>query len=169
MDVAGIQAVVNTTIDQGRGVILMMHPSYLELGSGIAPAQLDEALEWIAEQRDAGRIEVVTPSGLHACDIDQAGRTPILTIPDFAQRTYGSVFTSSFGQYGPHELLIETTPGAQVGVTIDSDPLLVDIQRTITIGPSGRAWVPFSVPLSATRIGVSLTGVTTGRAEVRAI
>lgn len=60
------------------------------------------------------------------------------------------------------------TPDELTNMT-NSDPLLVDIQRTVTVGDSGQAWVPFSVPLSATKIGISLPGVTTGHAEVRAV
>lgn len=84
------------------GVVLMMHPSLLN-GSGASTATLTAILDYIVAERDAGRLMVLTMSGLMGADVRSSYRHNVLApfsanTPWTNQTTHtrsGDVFSSS--------------------------------------------------------------------------
>lgn len=178
----------------GAGVQLMMHPNMLTLTDGISPAVLTEILDWIVVERDAGRIVVLTTSGLVVADARHAYRQSILrpfgsdvwtgtsgwtfsgttaTGTSGAGIMSGSVVLSTLGHVRgrPRELVIDARSAAgavlSMGVTGQS---ALSAARNITL-PSDNAWrtyrVPFTVPASGTSLTVNLGRVSGGALEIR--
>ena len=62
----------------GGGVMTRMHPMYLDTPGYITTAQLTEFLEWVAAERDTGRLIVLTAAGLNLADSSSSERRNLL-------------------------------------------------------------------------------------------
>lgn len=58
----------------GGGVMLRHHPMYLDTAGYLSTAELDTFLGWVATERDAGRLLVLTPDMLNLADADRTRR-----------------------------------------------------------------------------------------------
>lgn len=67
----------------GAGISFMVHPSLIGTEGKITAAVLNELLAYMASERDAGRIEVMTASGLTLADIRHGSRFNLLPNGDF--------------------------------------------------------------------------------------
>lgn len=65
---ADIVALIKEAQDTGSGLCMMAHPSNLDAPGFITSAILDEVLNYVATERDAGRLTVLTHSGLLMAD-----------------------------------------------------------------------------------------------------
>lgn len=65
---ADIIALIREAQDTGSGLCVMMHPSNLDAPGYITSAILDEVLNYVAAERNAGRLAVLTHSGLLMAD-----------------------------------------------------------------------------------------------------
>lgn len=61
-------SLVKKAADRATGTVIMVHPNIIDLGGYITTAILAEILDYIVAERDAGRLEVLTVSGLLAAD-----------------------------------------------------------------------------------------------------
>lgn len=181
--------------EMGAGVQLMMHPNMLTLPDKITTAVLTEILDWIAAERDAGRLLVLTTSGLLVADARHAYRANILrgfgtavwssltgwtvaggvaTGSTSAGVMSGAVSLSSLAHVKgrPRELAVEarSATGASLRVGVTGSTTL-SVSKTFTV-PGGNTWntyrVPFSLPVSATSLTVSLGRLSGGTMEMRA-
>lgn len=62
----------------GGGVMMRQHPMYLDAGGYLTTTQLDTFLGWVAAERDAGRLLVVTPDLLNLADAGISKRRNLL-------------------------------------------------------------------------------------------
>lgn len=62
----------------GGGVMMRQHPMYLDAGGYLTTTQLDTFLGWVAAERDAGRLLVVTPDLLNLADAGSSKRRNLL-------------------------------------------------------------------------------------------
>lgn len=65
---AQVQDMVRKAQARGMGVSLMMHPTRLDTTGYMSTATLDAAMAWLAEERDLGRLAVLTGTGLGFAD-----------------------------------------------------------------------------------------------------
>ncbi|MEE2568611.1 polysaccharide deacetylase family protein [Pseudarthrobacter sp. J64] len=81
---ATIQAWVDGAITAGAGIQLMLHPALVDTAGHLTTAQLETALAYIAGRRDAGALEVLTPSGLLLADLQTDQRHNLVANGRFA-------------------------------------------------------------------------------------
>lgn len=65
---ADIIAVIEEAQDTTSGVCMMIHPSVIDKPGYITSAMLEEVLDYVAAERDAGQLAVLTHSGLVSAD-----------------------------------------------------------------------------------------------------
>lgn len=73
-----VQSYVRNAQDLGGGIVLMMHPMAIDTPGNVTAAQVDEVLGWIAAERDAGRLEVLTVGGLAMADTGTTHRQDLI-------------------------------------------------------------------------------------------
>lgn len=76
---------IDGAVNLGQGIELMCHSAYLDTSGRITSAQLLEILDHIVTLRDAGLVEVVTPSSLPFCDPSSTRRLDLVSNGDFAK------------------------------------------------------------------------------------
>lgn len=178
----------------GAGVQLMMHPIALSQEGGITTAVLTQLLDWIAAERDAGRLRVLSLSGMLVADAKSGYNMNILrafgssiwssttgwavTGATAAGSTgagvmSGAVSLSNLGHVGGRirELVVEarSTAGStlRMGVT-GSSGLAVSKSLAIQSGNTWRTYrIPFTIPASATSLTVSLGRLSGGAMDMR--
>lgn len=69
-----VKAHIQNAQKVGGGVMLRHHPMYLDAAGYLTTAQLDAFLAWVAVERDAGRLLVITPDLLNLADTDRTRR-----------------------------------------------------------------------------------------------
>ena len=67
-DAASIIALMTEARDTASGLSVMIHPNQLDKAGRITTATLTTVLDWLAAERDAGRIDVLTYGGLSVAD-----------------------------------------------------------------------------------------------------
>lgn len=135
----------------GMGVNIFMHPSKIE--NGIPASSVVTMLEWLAAERDAGRIEVLTISGFAWSDTSSTR----LNLAAEPQWTGDSVTVSvrplmDYLQGGQFQLTATSSTDQAVTLTATSDQggLAASVTQEVTGG--GTARLNFSIPVSATSI-----------------
>ncbi|PRB69528.1 hypothetical protein [Arthrobacter sp. MYb213] len=151
----------------GLGTHIYMHPSFIN--NGITDAAVVTMLEWLAEQRDAGQIEVLTVSGFSWADTSEmrmklskesawVDDTTVLELAPLHEYLRGSqVMLSGV-----------SSAGGQVTLTATSDAGGLNASVTQTVVAGGKARLCFSVPKSTTTITLTSTGGLNSR-EVTAV
>ena len=76
--IATVKSLIAEAQKVGGGVMTRMHPMYLDTSGYITTAQLTEFLEWVAVERDAGRLMVLTAAGLNLADSSSSERRNLL-------------------------------------------------------------------------------------------
>lgn len=187
-------AVMQQAQQMGAAVQLMLHPNALNLAGNITTAILTQILDWIVTERDAGRLVVLTTSGLLVADARSGYRNNILrgfgtavwsntagwTFADnvatgtaAAGVMTGSVSLANLGHVGGRvrELFVEarSAAGASIGLGVTGDSGL-SASRQIAV-PSDNVWrayrVPFTIPATGTSLTVELGRVSGGAASLR--
>lgn len=177
----------------GAGVQLMMHPNMLTIEGRINTAVLTQILDWIANERDARRLVVLSASGLLLADGRNSYRSNFLrafntsvwtntagwtingnmaTGSTAAGVMTGTVSLANLGHKGGRlqELVIEARAGAtaviRMGVTAEGG---LALSKDIDI-PASSTWktyrVPFTLPNSATALTVKLGRVSGGALDM---
>ena len=141
---AQLQGRVNG-IPSGHGLTIMFHPALVDTTGNITAANLGAFLSWLAAERDAGRLVVLTPGGLAIADHT---RPPVVHGPTLeVQRTGTAGATYIARSTGAGTLTVTD----QTGTTL----------ATKTNATSGPLWLPVTVPLDATSITATVTGTLT--------
>lgn len=178
----------------GAGVQLMMHPNMLTLAGKITTSVLTEILDWIVAERDAGRLVVLTTSGLLMADGGRSYRNNILrgfgtsvwssttgwtvsgttaTGTTSAGIMSGSVSLANLGHVTGRvrELVVQARSAAgavmRIGLTGSTS---LSVSKDFTI-PADNTWrtyrIPASLPNSATTLTATLGRVSGGAMEMR--
>lgn len=164
---------MKTLIDRARdwrvGVVMMWHAHNLDTSGNTTTAALTEALDYLAAERDAGNILVLTVSGMATADAStDYRRDPLAT---HAGTTWSESFT--FPQFrrelpGSTRELTATVTGT-AGATVTSK--VGESTKTHTIPASGSLELrhPATIPTDATSLVVSITGGATANAHLYAV
>lgn len=81
---SSVASLVDAAKDTATGLVLAIHPRVIGMSGQITEATLTEILDYIAAERDAGRIDVLTVSGLLCADPYIDRRHNMLRTPDFS-------------------------------------------------------------------------------------
>ena len=149
-----IQSLAGTTM----GVKCFMHPSQIGLAGKISEAKLVETLEWLAAERDAGRIEVLTVSGFAYADVTSNARMNIA--PSWTGDQAVISLSPMMDYLAGSQVLVETTAETSGTLTISatSDTGGLDATATHTATAGRRYRLAFSIPKSAKTITITAPG-----------
>ena len=170
--VSTAQGWVNTARDSQTGVTLMLHANYLDTAGYMTTAQLGEVLAYIAAERDAGRLAVLTPSAILLADrgaTQRAGTllSPAAASPGATTTAWSETVTTrtAAGQYGvPHEAVAHVrataagTVSLSVAITAGGTTRTEQHSLSMTSGQVARLTVPVTPPLTTTSTVVTLSG-----------
>lgn len=158
---------VNRARDWGVGIVMMWHANNIGAGSNMSVSDFTAVLDYVAAQRDAGNILVLTMGGQAVADSSHSYRDDLLEgytgtssrqfiYPQFRQNIPGSI----------RELVATVTGVAGTSVT----STIGEQTRTFTIPSSGtlnlRHAVTIPLDISTTlSVSITGTGITTKNAS----
>ncbi|ASR80272.1 tail protein [Arthrobacter phage Heisenberger] len=99
----------------GTGLQLMLHPSQMDTAGNITTTTFNEIMDWIASERDAGRLVVLSTSGLFLADMHSSVRHNLLRNPEL-QGTNG---WNTSGYTGFTGFAQSNTSAGQISQNID--------------------------------------------------
>lgn len=186
---AQVQDTIRQAQDSGMGVVLMLHPEKLDTAGFMTTATLGQVFAWAAGEREAGRLSVLTGTGLALAHTG----TPASLVPRLSSWTGSGWSTAAersttgttaltaavtingyAGSRGaPVELSIEVQgeSGAQVQLGLSGGVL--SMTRTVTLPDTGwrRIYAVATIP-SGLALGTDLTAsvrqIASGTLTVRA-
>lgn len=138
----------------GGGVMMRQHPMYLDSGSYLSTTQLDTFLGWVAGERDAGRLLVLTPDLLNLADAGRSERRNLLDGAGGAgtqSRTVDLVRNAlACGSVNEIQSTVKVTGAGTVILKATTSGL----SKTATINVPSGAWVDvrtfFTIPKDGT-------------------
>lgn len=151
-------AKVKALAGTGMGIAGFMHPSVLDSEGKTSVAKLTEVLEFLAAERDAGRVEVLTLSGFAYADTSTSRRMDLGTSWDSGDQCVVDLGENTAWLRGA-QVVVTTVPetSGQVPVTVADDT-----GRTSTVVYDTRAGVPVrrsvTLPVDAKRVTVTCPG-----------
>lgn len=160
------QGIVNGAIATTSGVIFMLHSNYLDQTGYMTTSTLNQILDWIAAQRDAGRIEVLTPSGILLADAGSSYRRNLINVPagtSSSTITQNIAITRADQRGVPHELkLTASLPSngtVSVKAVFDSPrgPRTVTTTHSLLAAKAKTTRSAFTIPLDATSVQVEIS------------
>ena len=80
---ADVQTRVGLAQSYRAGIQFMLHPSLIDTEGYITTAELHSILDWLAAERDAGRVTLLSLGGLLMADYDSYERHNLLRNPEF--------------------------------------------------------------------------------------
>lgn len=161
-----VQSAVDAARDSRSGLTLMLHSNYLDQAGYMTTATLSSILAYVAARRDAGEIEVCSPTGVLMADAERP-RGSMLDIPVEAGTIAAGGWTHAVSSRSfpsllgvPHELgaTLSGSGSATLTIAIDTPSGTVTSTRTraLTATPTRHAVVA-TPPLDTTGITVSIT------------
>lgn len=158
---ANAKVLVDRARDWKVGVVLMWHPDNLDGAGKMTAADLALLLDYIAAQRDADNVVVLTKSGLGVADLSSSHRDDILTAATGSPYS-ATVLYPQFRQNIPgstRELVATVTGAAAATVT----SVIGESTKTHTIPAGGTLKLRHcaTIPLDATALTVSIDANTT--------
>lgn len=157
------QNAISSLHGTGRGYHVFMHPNRADADGYITTDRLVQFLEFLATERDAGRVEVLTVSGAAWADAGSARRADLtagaswsggsttLTLAPLREWARGSQWCLS----------ADVTTGEVLSVVDDTG--LLDSSITTTV--PGRARLHFTIPASTETVTLSVGAGTAPRVE----
>lgn len=114
---SSVSGIIRGAVNRGAGLILMLHPNYLDRPGYITTATLQQAFELIAQARDDGDAVVLTNTAMLMADSAHSDRWSLTSgagaIPGTINGVWPEVISgrSAQTQYGvPHEATVTLTP-----------------------------------------------------------
>lgn len=160
---SGVQDAVGEAIATGGRIEIFLHPSVVDTAGFITAATLASILAWIADQRDAGAIEVLTVGGLMVADSRADHRDDMLP-------PMGSAANLSASEPWTRQAPLTRRPMVRGGVRRIEVDIEATIAGTVTIEvegcgtktltlPAGRHVLArhVTIPLNASRCWVQVT------------
>lgn len=158
-----VQAAADTT----TAAVLMLHPNQLDNDNRMSLALFDEVCAWIAAERDAGRLEVLTMSGVALADPSTDYRhnlAPALSQWSKSGDTYSvtvPLHFASFARGSTRQLRVVTEQDSQVVMRVRAvGDSTMDVSRTVQAVAGVPVLMPVGVPRTATDLDITVTGAT---------
>lgn len=156
----------------GMGIQIFNHPSLIDTEGGVASARVVSFLEWLANQRDLGNIEVLTVSGfgwastLHNKRPDISigswvGNESILTLDPFWNWAAGSQWMLS----------VNSSVAGSVRLSVKDDTGSLNKVAQVPVVAGGTARTCFTIPLDSKTVTMtaSIAGGTLSGHRVNAV
>ena len=86
---AGAIGYIEETKKHGRGITIYLHPGLIDQPSGFVLSDFEALLAYLSTERDAGRIEILTVSGMGVADATHTRREDLLTNTQFVDGFQG--------------------------------------------------------------------------------
>lgn len=160
-------------IDRARdwrvGIVMMWHADNLDTTGNMTTAELEEILDYLAAERDAGTIMSLTVSGLAAADASSSYRRDPLATHSGANWSESFTYPQFRRELPGSTRELTATVTGTAGATVTS--VLGESTRTHTIPSSGTLKLrhPATIPVDATSLTVSIAGGTTADAHLYAV
>lgn len=164
-----MDGIIRGAVASRSGVTLMLHPNYLDTTGYLTTAQLEEILTNVANRRDAGELEVLSPTGILMADANRPRQSmsikaaPASMSGTLTELIANRAFLQTLGV--PHECQTWFTASASGTVTLS---VKVAINETefftrshsvpVAAGQKVRLGVVFVPHRRTTSVTVSLTG-----------
>lgn len=159
-----ITALIPRLHGTGLGAHIYCHPNLINGTGQITLARVVQLLEFIAAERDAGRVEVLTVSGFAWSDPDSAQRPDLAVLSGGFVSGVVAVDVSSVAPWARTGQWVLTVAGAGVvSAQVTDNTGVLSASHSAT----GRVRVAFTIPADATT--VTLTVPSTATAHVRAV
>lgn len=156
---------IEKAVRTGTGLTLMSHPSYLDQPGYIKTSELEEALSYIAQLRDEGKLEVMSSTGIMLADKSKdEDDGDLLDLPEngaISGKTVVEVKRGLATVGVPHELeAVMTGEGqATIRVRVDSPSFPVSSEHTVSLTDTPqRLSTLVTPPKDTSHIFVSITG-----------
>ena len=155
---------VNDAARTSSAAVLMLHPNQIDNAGRISLALFDEFCSWIAAERDAGRLEVLTMSGVALADPSTDYRhnlAPALSAWSKTGDTYSvtvPVYFVPFAGGSTRQVRVVCSQDTTVSVQVSTTDAPMDVSRTIQALAGVPVFVPVGIPRRATDIEVTVTG-----------
>ena len=163
---------VNDAARTSSAAVLMLHPNQIDNANCISLALFDELCAWIAAERDAGRLEVLTMSGVALADPATDYRhnlTPALSTWSKTGDTHSvtvPVYFVPFAGGSTRQLRVVTEQDGQVVMRVRAvGDSTMDVSRTVQAVAGVPVLMPVGIPRRATDIEVTVTGA--GMQDIR--
>jgi len=111
MTLAQAKANIDFAVDYVGGVELMFHPKYIGLPGYMTIADFTAVVDYAVTKRDAGVLEVLTPSGLAFADPSSTNRMNLLLQSDFEGIVPAGTLYGKWTANNATGVTIETTGG----------------------------------------------------------
>ena len=138
------------------GMSIFCHPS--KVGDTLTEDGLVTMLEWLATERDAGRIEVLTISGWAWADTTLNVRTSLN--PEWSGDTATIALDPLFNWAAGAQVLIETTATTTgtLTITAKSDKGGLDVTQAHDVTEGDKVRQVFTIPATATSLTLTVPG-----------
>lgn len=157
---------------QGAGFMVRHHPQFLDTEGYITTADLRTFLSWVASERDAGRLMVLTGGGLALADSSTSVRDR-LDDPDawVSNRQVISLANCPRVRGSVREFTVKGSSAGTVTLTIADNAGSLNATRNVALSNTGVARLQFTIPLDATTLtfGATATAGTLIEHSVRVI
>lgn len=135
---------------QRSGFMVRHHPQFLDAEGYITTADLRTFLEWVAAERDAGRLTVLTGGGLALGDASTAERDDIADPAGWATNTQVVSLASTQRARGSvREFSVHSSTASTVTFTVTDNTGALNLSRAVAVGAGGTARASFTIPLDA--------------------
>lgn len=145
----------------GLGISVFMHPSYLTVDGRITESRLVGFLEWVAAERDAGRVEVLTVSGFAYADSESTRRTDLAPADAWTSHYHTVEIDPLRNWVQGAQVILETTAHVSGDFTLSatSDTGGLAESKSFTGVTTGdRLRLAFSIPKNAKSITLHAYG-----------
>lgn len=149
-----VKALIQSAQTVGGGVMLRQHPMYLDTAGYLTTSQLDTFLGWVATERDAGRLLVLTPDLLNLADADRTRRRNLVDgtggTGDQGRLIPASMYEQARGSVNEIHAKVRLTTAGTVRLQVTGTGL--NASKTFTV--PANTWVDlrkfFTIPLTGT-------------------
>lgn len=143
---AEVERQVDRTILNKGHLEIFMHPSFI--GGQITAARVTQVLEYLATKRDAGVLEVLTPSAAAWANPDSSRRFDLLAGVTPSAGVYTLTLTNELEWACGSQWMIEAPSSSNVTLGVVSDSGGLNFSRT-AVSRGGKVRSMFSIPKSA--------------------
>lgn len=145
----------------GMGISVFMHPAYLTVDGRITESRLVSFLEWLAAERNAGRVEVLTVSGFAYADTGSDRRLNLAPSEKWASNVFELEIDPLYNWAQGAQVVLETTAhtAGQFTLSATSDTGGLSASKKVDGVKAGdRLRLVFSIPKSAKKITLHAYG-----------
>lgn len=152
---------VDRARDWRKGVVLMWHSNNLDGSGQMTTADFIATLDYIAAERDAGRLVVLTVSGLACADAGSDYRDDLLTVHEGATLAESFLYPQFRRNISGSTRELTATVTGTPGQTVTSRVGTSTRTHTIPAGGTLALRHPATIPTTATTLAVSIDAPTT--------